>query len=272
MKTLPRIVAALLSLAACVPAGATNPFSNDVTDLWWNPNESGWGMNIIQQSNVLFATIFVYDQNGQAHWFVASDLTSLNVPTDRPYEFTGRLYETTGPVFSSPSFSAAAVTRRDVGSVTFEFIPPAQANLTYSVDGTTVSKSLTRQTWASNNLAGNYFGGQFTIKSPFSTSTCASTAGGLQRFDSIAITHSGSSFVMTAAFGTPPQELCRYTGTYTQAGHMGNVQGAYSCQTGASGTFILGELEVGTNGLSGSYTSTASGCTLLGNFAAVRTD
>jgi len=269
MKTCSRIVLAVLSLALCMQARAMNAFSNDVSDLWWNPDESGWGVNVIEQSNILFATLFVYDQNGQAHWYVASDLTSINVPTDRPYEFTGRLYETTGPVFSAASFAASAVTRRDVGTMTFEFIPPYNANLSYSVDGAVVSKHVVRQAWATNNLSGNYFGGQFTIKSPFTPSTCTTKAG-LQAFDNITIAHSGSSVTIEAAFGTPPQELCRYTGTYSQSGHMGEVSGAYSCQTGASGTFKLLEVEVGTNGFSSSYSATTNGCTVLGNFSAVR--
>lgn len=272
MNKIARVVV-IMSLALCANARAANSFSNDITDLWWNADESGWGVNVIQQSNVLFATFFVYDQNGQPHWYVASDLEGASVPTDRPYEFVGRLYETTGPVFSAGSFNASSVTRRDVGSVTFEFIPPSNANLTYSVDGVTVSKHVVRQTWASNDMSGKYFGGRFTIKSPFNATTCSPKTG-LQVFDDVTVTQSGSSFSMTAVAGAaPPSELCRYTGTYAQAGHMGGVQGVYSCDSGVSGTFTMTEVEVGVNGFSGSYDAAdQANCHVYGNFQAVRTN
>src|SRR5665213_2113077 len=39
----------------------TDPIFNR-TDLWWNPNESGWGMNIVQHpSGTIFATWYTYD-------------------------------------------------------------------------------------------------------------------------------------------------------------------------------------------------------------------
>lgn len=46
------------------------PFGNapvslttDFTDLWWNANESGWGVNITQKGNNLFAAWYGYDLN-----------------------------------------------------------------------------------------------------------------------------------------------------------------------------------------------------------------
>ena len=35
-------------------SGGTTPPAVDYTDLWWNPNESGWGMSVAQQFNVMF--------------------------------------------------------------------------------------------------------------------------------------------------------------------------------------------------------------------------
>jgi hypothetical protein len=274
MKNRRRAAVAALSLAAgmSTQAPAANSFSNDVTDLWWNPNESGWGVNFVQQSNILFATLFVYDQGGQPHWYAASDMQAGNAPTDQPYVFSGPLYETTGPAFSAATFNTGAVTVRQVGSMSFQFVPGAMGTLSYTIDGTTVSKQVTRQTWRVNSLAGTYSGGRFAVNAPGSPSTC-SIGTGLQEFDSITISHSGSSFSMTAVKGAaPPEELCRYAGTYAQSGHMGSVAGSFSCQTGASGTFTLNELEGGTNNFSGLYDATASGCRVYGNFFGIRTN
>jgi hypothetical protein len=33
----------------------------DVGDIWWNPNESGWGLQLSQSNTTLFATLYVYD-------------------------------------------------------------------------------------------------------------------------------------------------------------------------------------------------------------------
>ena len=269
MKARRFLAAAAVWLCSAGAANATSTFSNDITDLWWNANESGWGINIIQQSNVLFATLFVYDSTGRARWFVASDMRGANVPTDRPYEFMGRLYETTGPAFSAASFNPAAVTVRDVGAITFEFIPPSNGNLTYTVDGTTVSKHVTRQTWRSNSLAGTFAGAQVLQKSPFAAAGCTAKVG-LQPFDNITIAHADTTIGITASSGTAPLERCNYTGTYSQAGHVGNVDGVYSCDSGANGTFEWREVELGTNGFSANVFANDRSCAVYGNIAAIR--
>lgn len=249
--------------------GKAATFSNDVTDLWWNSKESGWGINIIQQSNILFATLFVYDITGRAHWFVASNMTGSSPSGDGSSTFAGRLYETTGPVFSAASFSSAAVTIRDVGPITFAFTPPNGGTLNYTVDGTAVTKAVTRQTWRSNNLTGTFAGAQVLQKSADSAATCSPKVG-LQAFDTLSISHADTTFSMTASSTAAPLEQCRYTGTYSQAGHMGTVDGVYSCDSGANGTFLLRELEAGTHGFAASVVENDRGCGVTGNIAAVR--
>ena len=264
-KRLAAIAAALLVSSA----NAMSTFSNDITDLWWNENESGWGINIIQQSNILFATLFVYDTTGNAHWYVASSMTGNDVA---PYTFSGRLYETTGPAFSAPSFDPAAVTRRDVGPISFQFTPPNTGTLTYSVDGVNVSKQVTRQTWRANNLAGTFAGAQVLQESASAAPSCSPKTG-LQPFDTISITHTAdNSFSMVASSTSTPVEQCRYTGTYSQAGHIGLVDGVYACDSGANGTFQLREVELGTNGFTANVFETDRGCGVYGNIAGIRRD
>jgi len=68
------VTLALLSVtparAFTIDTGSTTP--TNVTGLWWNPNESGWGLNLIQESNIVFMTMFTYDANGTPTWYVAS--------------------------------------------------------------------------------------------------------------------------------------------------------------------------------------------------------
>jgi hypothetical protein len=85
-----------LALLLPLPAFGANPFSPDASDLWWNSAESGWGVNIVQQSNILFATFFLYGPDARARWYVAPGMRCPNTPTDQLMICAGTLYETTG--------------------------------------------------------------------------------------------------------------------------------------------------------------------------------
>ncbi len=72
-KTVTRGLLAAVALCAIVlPARATN-----YQDLWWNPNESGWGIQIVQQSDTLFLTWFIYDGAGNPTWVVSDGVTRI---------------------------------------------------------------------------------------------------------------------------------------------------------------------------------------------------
>jgi len=47
---------AWLGIGHALAADAADP-----SDLWWNPSESGWGMQLVRGGEVTFATLFVYD-------------------------------------------------------------------------------------------------------------------------------------------------------------------------------------------------------------------
>jgi hypothetical protein len=49
------------------PAYATS-YSTDVSDLWWVPTESGWGMQLVQEGSTVYATLFVYGPTDQPTW------------------------------------------------------------------------------------------------------------------------------------------------------------------------------------------------------------
>ena len=66
--------AAVLSLAASL-AFAT-PQIRNVTGLWQNADESGWGLNLFHQGDILFGALFVYGSDGKPRWYVASNLVS----------------------------------------------------------------------------------------------------------------------------------------------------------------------------------------------------
>lgn len=110
----------------------------DYTDLWWNQNESGWGMAIAQQGSVVFLAWYVYDLFGKPVWYVASNCT-VNANG-----CSGTVYRTTGPAFGS-TFDPSRVQVFTAGTVSLSFSDANNGTLTYTVSGVTGSKAITRQ-------------------------------------------------------------------------------------------------------------------------------
>ena len=123
------------------------PFGNaptnwgiDRTDLWWNPAESGWGLNVIQHaSRNIFAVWYSYDKNSQPLWFTMPGGTWTS-----PTTFTGSLYSTTGPP-ANKAFDASRVSATAVGTATLTFSDANHGTWSYNVNGESGTKAITRQ-------------------------------------------------------------------------------------------------------------------------------
>lgn len=113
------------------------------TDLWWNPSESGWGLGITQQFNIMFLTWFVYDDAGRPVWYVASNCDVISGGNG----CRGTLYRTNGPVgpVASDTFISSAVRVTTVGTIDVAFTDSNNGVITYTVDGVGGSKTITRQ-------------------------------------------------------------------------------------------------------------------------------
>jgi hypothetical protein len=110
--------------------------------LFWNApagSESGWGMNIAHQGDVIFVTWFTYDASGKALWLsMTANKTAQGV-------YTGTFYQTRGPAFSAEPFSPAAVTATPVGTGTLTFADAHNGSFAYIVNGISQTKAITRQ-------------------------------------------------------------------------------------------------------------------------------
>jgi hypothetical protein len=62
-----RLCTAWLLVLAFAPAAA----ATDFTDIWFIPQESGWGVNIVQSDSFLFATFFIYGSDKAPTWYTA---------------------------------------------------------------------------------------------------------------------------------------------------------------------------------------------------------
>lgn len=113
---------------------------NSFTDLYWNPSESGWGINITVKKGMLFAAWFVYDAAGRAAWLTlqGGGWATLNC-------FQGSIIRTTGPALggilalNSVNFSPVGT-----GQICFND-DNNSARFTYTVDGVANEKTIYRQ-------------------------------------------------------------------------------------------------------------------------------
>jgi hypothetical protein len=257
-------------LAAMAFAFASPVRANGVSDLWWNPNESGWGVNVVAQSNTLFLTFFVYGQNGQPLWLVAPATKYVSgTTTSGGVIYTGPLYQTSGP-FLGGSFNPNAVSVTQVGAVTFTWVTPTSATIAYSVNGTPVSKSLVRQTWDTNYyLPGKFLGGIVLDRTGCTgTSRYESFAQFTVSFTSLA---SGGG-TMQVAFQPSGGGSCSGSGgPYSQDGKLTSFTGTgTSCVSGASGTVTYSVIEANSRGIAGRIDATyPGGCREVGTFGGV---
>jgi hypothetical protein len=111
------------------------------SDLWWNPLESGWGMTIThRQSTQTFVAWFAYDEAGNAVWRI--------IPGGRwnDRNYSGDVYETTGPAYFGAAFDPASVSIRKVGTAEIRFDSESRATFAYQLSsGERATKHIVRQ-------------------------------------------------------------------------------------------------------------------------------
>jgi hypothetical protein len=256
------VALAASSLAAPVRATA---FSTDQSDLWWDPNESGWGIQLVQRADNIAASMYVYDPAGNPTFYYSSMDWVSN--SNGVLVWSGDLYVNTGPWFGTVPFNPAAVAPVKVGTMTWRTQSVNAGTLTYSVNGVNVTKNLQRFLTRYDDFSGTY--GAFVHAD---VKGCSDPAGN-GTFEAatlfIQITQSGQA-VTIANGGTNGN--CSYVGNLTQAGQFGQIDGDYSCSTGETGTFTVFELSVNRSGISGRISTQSSnlGCQSTGWFGGGR--
>jgi len=111
-------------------------------DLWWNApagSESGWGLNITHQGDILFVTWFTYDLDGTPLWLSATAQKTAAAT------YSGTLCRTTGPAFDAAPWNPSAVNVTQVGTATLTFANGNHATFAYTVNGISRAKQITRE-------------------------------------------------------------------------------------------------------------------------------
>ena len=97
LHTLAPVMMSLCICGSCLAQSLGTAFS----DLWWNPAESGWGVTVDHQQDVMFLTSFIYRRDGSPYW--VTSVLSHPVDPSRPFFFSGDVYETHGHQPDAPA-------------------------------------------------------------------------------------------------------------------------------------------------------------------------
>jgi hypothetical protein len=116
----------------------------DYSGLWWNPQESGWGLSLHQNAlRSLFGAWFVYGSGGAPEWYTLQGGQWLDSTTWR-----GQIYRTTGPFFAGPEYDPRLVLVQAAGTATLDFRiregEEGSARFTYTLGGVTTTKVIER--------------------------------------------------------------------------------------------------------------------------------
>ena len=251
------LVLAATSLVDPVRAAS---YSTDQSDLWWIPGESGWGIQFVQRNSTIFATMFVYDSAGAPTWYVATMAAD-------GLTWTGDLYATRGPWFGTLPFNPTAVQATKVGSMTWLATQINAGTLTYTVNGTEVSKQLQREFIALDDFSGDYGGNLHQVNTG-----CPDPAqnGTSDLLAALVVRQTGNA----ATFATADENynVCTYNGSLAQAGQMGCFAGTFTCADSTQGTFNFCEIQVNISGITARLIkqATPAGCTTTGWFGGGR--
>ncbi|MFP6807879.1 MAG: hypothetical protein VB957_11970 [Pseudomonadales bacterium] len=112
--------------------------------LWWNENESGWGITLTRQTDITFATIFTFDSNGQPTWYIASNCEV------EASGCSGLLYQVTGGAAITVPWGDSDIAVKEVGDFDFQLITDDSGTLRFELNGLNSSKEITRQIWATS--------------------------------------------------------------------------------------------------------------------------
>jgi len=250
---LKRLLMTLFLLTAAAQAAAT-----DYTDIWYNPQEGGWGMNLVQSDSFMFLTFFIYGADSQPTWFVGQ------VALDASNNFNGTLYSTTGTYYIMPWAGDAVTT---AGTVSFQPLSPYTAQLVYTVNGVgTVTKTVQRQPLTPSAISGNYSGGLVLAQSQ-----CANSGSGTLNMNTSITQPLNNVGATTIGMARADGLTCNFTGQLTQWGKLYQMQNAtYTCSNGRATSANVDELSLTTHGIQGSWSAfVEGGCVETGVFDAV---
>ncbi len=134
------------------PAAPTCHYTNlsrntatNYTDLWWQPLESGWGLTIEHQGNLIYVVWYTYAADGQPVWMTAllsrQSNGSFTGAINRANNGIWYVYNVNGPVTSFPL--------PEIGSATLRFTDGEHGSFSYVIGVVNQTKLIERIVFAS---------------------------------------------------------------------------------------------------------------------------
>jgi hypothetical protein len=260
MNNLKTAFAAALAFFAAFAAHA-----GTFSDIWFNPQEPGWGVSIVQQSDTAFVTLYVYGPDGKPTWYVATEARITAYGAGALPLFAGTLYRTEGSWHAGP-YDPARAKLVAVGEVQLETLAKDRMRVHYTVDGVSLAKEITRFGFSQPIELGNYVA-QFNLRqaragAPFGMLYVQADM--LVHFDS----QTGRGYVRA---DDQLGRRCEYRGPYQLTGKLIRFSGDFTCSSGdaQAGSFEMTDVEVTANGITGYLRATSGTHTQYGRFAAL---
>jgi len=115
-----------------------------LSGLWYNAQESGWGVHFTQRENALFAAFYTYDSAGNAKWYVASDC-AMPGSAATSGQCSGDLYELTASSLFGVASGGAHNAVSKAGTLQVNFADASHATMNFTVGQVTRSVPIQRQ-------------------------------------------------------------------------------------------------------------------------------
>ena len=261
MPFLKRLFAALaVTLVLAAPARAVDP---DYSDIWWAAAgvEAGWGVNFAQGPGFIFATFFIYAADGKQQW-VSAEMIQTGAG-----RYSGALYKCTGTYFGIP-WVPANHTCTMAGTSTFVAESVVRGNLTYTVDGIQVVKTIERLSLTPIDVGGTFIGGMLIKNSAQCEGGASTTPYAYQ----LIVTEKALSVVEIDQISLQGQTDCIMQGVTVQTGRVRTMlNGAYTCGS-IETTVTISDLRRTSNGgieLAWTAPVGTNGCIETGTFSGV---
>ena len=207
--------------------------ASPITGLWWNANESGWGATITQQSYMMFVTMFVYDNTGNAVWYTMSCTISSAA-------CNGDLLRVRGGTAPALAWSGNNINVTKAGTMALNFSSNDAASMVYVLDGLTVNKQITRQIFgppppATPTLSGSWQGAIVETRTNCTQSQNNGARATYGQYE-IGMGVGGAGALTITLFGVTGLQ-CTYSGNFSTNGARLIANGTESCNDGRHGTW-----------------------------------
>lgn len=133
-----------------VIVSAATAVSTSYQGLWWNANESGWGMSITQHGDIIFAAMYTYDGAGLPIWYVIT-----NCPVTAT-GCTGDIFRVNGGTPPTVPWTGAGRVLTKVGTGTLEFVNSSVGTFNFTIDDVAGSKAITQQIFAAGTSVSGF--------------------------------------------------------------------------------------------------------------------